>query len=53
MRYTEYNVAVDAAARQEMVDKSGRMAVPQIHIDGDIILGFNPAALREKLGLKK
>ncbi len=34
-----------------MVRKSGRMVVPIIEIDGDIIVGFDQAKLKEKLGL--
>jgi glutaredoxin len=49
--YQELNVAEDKAAREEMIQKSGKMAVPLIDIDGDFILGFNKEQLNEKLGL--
>lgn len=45
-------MAKDHDARKEMLDKSGRLAVPQIHIDGDIVVGFNQAELKAKLGIK-
>lgn len=34
-----------------MVRKSGRMVVPIIDIDGDMVIGFDQAKLKEKLGL--
>lgn len=54
--YEEYNVAVDAAKRQEMVEKSGQMGVPVIEItndDGtqDHIIGFDQRALASALGI--
>jgi glutaredoxin 3 len=45
------NVASDKAAREEMIRKSNQMSVPVIEIDGDIIVGFNEAELKTKLGI--
>lgn len=47
--YEEKNAAVDAQAREELVQKSGQMGVPVIDIDGQIIVGFDEPALREAL----
>lgn len=52
IEYEEKNVAVDAAARDEMIAKSGQMGVPVIDIDGQLIIGFNEPRLREILGIK-
>jgi len=49
--YQDLNVAEDKAAREEMISKSGALAVPVIEIDGEILLGFNEEQLKEKLGL--
>jgi glutaredoxin len=49
--YQDFDVAADSAAREEMVKKTGQMAVPVIEIDGEFIVGFNEAQLKEKLGL--
>jgi glutaredoxin len=49
--FKEVNVAEDKVALEEMLRKSGRMAVPQIEIDGGIIVGFDKAKLKETLGL--
>ena len=46
--YQDINVGVDRVAAQEMIKKSGQMGVPVIDIDGQIIIGFQPA-LFEKL----
>ncbi len=39
--YDEYDVADDENARREMMDKSGRMAVPTVVIDGEVVVGFD------------
>ena len=49
--YQDLNVAEDKAAREEMISKSGAMAVPVIEIDGEFVIGFDKAQLKEKLGL--
>ena len=49
--YQDLNVAADKAAREEMISKSGAMAVPVIEIDGETLVGFDEAWLKEKLEL--
>ena len=49
--YQDVDVATDSTAREEMVKKTGQMAVPVIEIDGEFTIGFNEALLKEKLGL--
>jgi glutaredoxin 3 len=49
--YQDFDVANDRAARDEMVNMSSQTAVPTIIIDGDIIVGFDEPALKEKLGI--
>jgi glutaredoxin len=41
--FADYNVGIDQAKAQEMVQKSGQMGVPVIDIDGIILVGFQPA----------
>ncbi|HUV53119.1 MAG TPA: glutaredoxin domain-containing protein [Dehalococcoidia bacterium] len=50
--YKEINVAEDKIGRDEMIRKSGNMVVPQIDINGEIIVGFDKAKLKEKLGIQ-
>ena len=50
--YTEYNVAADAAKRQELIDKSGQRGVPVIQIgDDSLVIGFNKPKIKELLGI--
>ncbi|MBA7612849.1 Glutaredoxin 3 [subsurface metagenome] len=51
IEYKDFNVAEDSAAREEMINKCKQLAVPTICIDGEVIVGFNEAQLKEKLGL--
>lgn len=51
VEYEEKNVATDATARDEMIQKSGQMGVPVIEVDGKIIIGFDQPRLKELLGL--
>jgi S1-C subfamily serine protease len=47
--FKEYDVSVDRAAAQEMVNLTGQMGVPVIVVDGEAIIGFNRARLQELL----
>jgi glutaredoxin 3 len=49
--YQDLNVAEDKAALEEMIKRSGQMGVPVIDVDGEFVVGFNQAWLKEKLGL--
>lgn len=52
MPYQELNVAVDKAARDEMVTKTGgRLAVPVIDVDGEVVVGYDENWLKQKLGV--
>ena len=50
--YEEKDVAKDEQARNDMVKKSGMMAVPVIDIDGTIVIGFDRAKVSQLLGIK-
>jgi len=49
--FQEINVGTDQKAAMDMVAKSGQMGVPQVEIDGAMIVGFNEQAIRQALGL--
>ena len=51
--FTDYNVAEDAAKRQEMIERSGQMGVPVIFIGDQMIVGFNKDKIVEALGIKE
>ena len=48
--FTEYDVATDLEARNQMVQKSGQLGVPVIEVDGHIVVGFSRGKLDELLG---
>ena len=50
IEFEEKDVSLDRAAAREMIEKSGEMGVPQIDINGTIIVGFNRDAIDEELG---
>lgn len=49
VEFKDVNVAVDGAAAEEMIKKSGQMGVPVIDIDGKIVVGFRPDVFEELL----
>ncbi|MCP6726488.1 MAG: glutathione S-transferase N-terminal domain-containing protein [Patescibacteria group bacterium] len=53
VEYEEKDVSKDEADLQEMVKKSGGMAVPVIDIDGEIVVGFNKDQVADLLGVGK
>ena len=52
IKFQELNVAADAKARDEMIEKSGQMGVPVIDVDGTIIAGFDEKELKKVLKIK-
>ena len=53
VEYDDINVAEDQKAAEEMVNKSGQRGVPVIDIDGEIIVGFNPDAIKKALKMEE
>lgn len=49
--FEDVDVAADRARAMEMIQKTGQMGVPVIDIGGEIVIGFQPAAMSELLGL--
>lgn len=49
--FTEKDVTTDTAAQQEMIAKSGQLAVPVITVDDNIVVGFQQPKLKELLGI--
>lgn len=47
--FKEYDVSLDRAAAQEMVNLTGQMGVPVIVINGQAVIGFDRARLQELL----
>jgi len=51
IEFESKDVAEDEAARNELLEKSGRMGVPVLDIDGTIIVGFDQEAIEKALDL--
>jgi glutaredoxin-like YruB-family protein len=49
--FTDYDVQNDLQKRQEMVGKSGGMAVPVFDIDGEIIVGYDKERIASLVGV--
>lgn len=47
---TAKNVGEDAVARGELIARTGRMAVPVIVVDDEVIVGFDRGRLKRLLG---
>lgn len=51
--FKEIDVSRDESAAQEMFNRSGQYGVPQIIIDGHLVIGFNKSKIDELLGIKE
>jgi len=51
VKYEDFNVAEDADKRQEMIEMTGQMGVPVIHIGDDVVVGFDEGKLKELLAV--
>ena len=49
--FTAKNVAEDEAARAELMARMGRLAVPVVVVDEEVIVGFDRGKLTRLLGL--
>jgi glutaredoxin 3 len=49
--YQSFDVATDKARREEMVGKTGQLAVPVVDIDGELSVGYDEEWLKKKLGI--
>lgn len=47
--FEDLDVSSNEEARNEMIEKSGQMAVPVLDINGKIIVGFDQKAISEAL----
>lgn len=51
VEYTAFDVAADAAKRQEMIELTGQLGVPVIQIGDEVMVGFDREKLAIKLGI--
>ena len=52
VEYTEFDVATDAAKREEMIEMTGQMGVPVIRIGDDVVIGFDEEKVKELLKME-
>jgi len=53
IEFEEIDVSKDEKAKEELVKKTGRMEVPVIEIDGEIVVGFDKEKICKLLKLKE
>jgi glutaredoxin-like YruB-family protein len=51
IEFTDYDVAHDMERRQEMIERSGQMAVPVIFVGNEMMVGFDQERLATSLGI--
>ena len=50
--FEEVDVSKDEKAREEMIEKSGKMEVPVIEIDDQVVAGFDKEKICKLLNIK-
>ena len=51
IKFEYIDVGKDREAAMQMIEKSGQRGVPVIEIDDEMIVGFDEARIRKKLGI--
>ena len=46
------NVAEDTTARDELIARTGRLAVPIIMVDDEVVVGFDRGRLQRLFGIR-
>jgi glutaredoxin 3 len=49
--YKNLDVSRDKIARDEMVNKTGKLVVPVVDVDGELSIGYDEKWLKEKLNI--
>ena len=53
IKFKEIDVSQDEKAREEMIKKAGKMEVPVVEIDGQIVVGFDKEKICKILNIKE
>jgi len=53
IQFEDINVAENAQAANEMIEKTGQMGVPVTDIDGEIIIGFDKERIKTILKIEE
>ncbi len=51
IQFEDVDVSASQSAAQEMISKSSQMGVPVVDIDGQIVVGFDKARIKQLLGM--
>ncbi len=51
IEFEDVDVSSNQTAAQEMISKSGQMGVPVLDINGQVVVGFDKARIKQLLGL--
>ncbi len=51
IEFEDIDVSSNQTAAQEMISKSGQMGVPVLDINGQIVVGFDKARIKQLLGI--
>ena len=52
IEFAAKNVAEDTDAREELIDRTGRLAVPVITVGDEVVVGFDRGRLQRLLGIR-
>ncbi|PIR02094.1 MAG: NrdH-redoxin [Candidatus Nealsonbacteria bacterium CG_4_10_14_0_8_um_filter_37_14] len=53
IEFEEIDVSKDEKAREELIKKTGKMEVPVVEIDGQIVVGFDKGKICKLLNIKE
>jgi glutaredoxin 3 len=53
IEFEDIDVSADEKAKEEMIAKSGKMEVPVVEIDGEIVAGFDKEKIVKLLNIKE
>jgi len=53
IKFEEIDVSKDKKAKEELIKKSGKMEVPVIEIDGQIVVGFDKEKIVKLLNIRE
>ena len=53
IEFEEIDVSQDEKMRDDMIKRSGQMAVPVVEIDGQMVIGFDRGKILELLKIKE
>ena len=53
IEFEEVDVSQNKKAREEMIERTGKMEVPVVEIDGQIIVGFDKEKICKLLNIKE